>query len=126
MSIVFQKSGLSDLTIEGGRLYPVSEPIRANQERYLTEDNSPKVVNYGDPLKLIKLVLDGLTRDNFDGTVNGLKTWFENSSINYSENNFTMVDETGQSRTVRLWQDDLDIKETSPGVFQVTLTLLEE
>lgn len=127
MSIVFQKSGLSDLTLERGRIFPVEEAqIKINQETYLTESMNPKVVNYGSTLKLIRLKFAGLSRDNYDGTINGLKTWFESSQINWSENNFVMIDEMGISHTVRLWQKQFSMKQDSPNRYSITLTFLEE
>jgi len=53
MAIIFQKTGLSDLTLERGRLFPIVEPITINQELYLTESMTPKVVDYGNTLMLI-------------------------------------------------------------------------
>ena len=47
MSIVFSKAGLSDLTLERGRLYPISKPIQINQELYMTESLNAKVVDFG-------------------------------------------------------------------------------
>jgi len=126
MAIIFQKTGLSDLTLERGRLFPIVEPITINQELYLTESMTPKVVDYGNTLKLIELKLEGLSRENFDNAVNGLKTWFESSQINWCENSFTMVDETGTNRTVRLWQKEFKMAEVSPNRYSVSLTLLEE
>jgi len=87
---------------------------------------TPKVVDYGNTLKLIELKLEGLSRENFDNAVNGLKTWFESSQINWCENSFTMVDETGTNRTVRLWQKEFKMAEVSPNRYSVSLTLLEE
>jgi len=72
------------------------------------------------------LKLEGLSRENFDSAVNGLKTWFESSQINWCENSFTMVDETGTNRTVRLWQKEFKMAEVSPNRYSVSLTLLEE
>ena len=126
MAIKFQKSGMSDLTLEKGRLFPVSAPIEINQELHLTESNNPVVIVYGDNLNLIELKFKGLTKDNYDGTVNGLKTWFEDSNINWMENNFTLIDEKGVSHTVRLYQKKFDMKMDSNGRYSVSLKFIEE
>lgn len=124
--IVFQKAGLSDLTLERGRLFPVSSPITINQENYLTEDMNPKVVDYGATAQLLAIELDGLSKDNYNGAVNGLYTWFASSTINWCENSFTLVDEYGSSHTVRLWQKEFDMQQVGPNRYQLSLTLLKE
>lgn len=126
MSIVFQKSGMSDLTLERGRILPKKNPIEINQERYLTQNNKPIVVNYGSSLNLIEVEFNYLSKDNYDGAVNGLKTWFEDTSINWSANNFTLVDELGESHTVRFWQDKFDMQQNVGGRYSIKFTLLEE
>ena len=127
MSIVFQKSGLSDLTIERGRLFPFSpKNITVHQDRYLTESNNAKIVDYGANLQLIKLSFKNLTKDNYDGAINGLKTWFETSNINWSVNSFTMIDESGVSYTVRFWQKDFQMPQQVNGRYEITLILKVE
>lgn len=125
MAITFRKTGLSDLILERGRLFPLKNPITINQERYLTESNTPVVVDYGNPEKIIEVHVEFLTRDNYDGTINGLKTWFESSTINYSLNSFTLIDENGYEHTVQLWQDDLDFSENISGRYSVKMDLKE-
>lgn len=125
-SIVFKKSGLSDLTIERGRVYPVRQPIQINQERYLTESMNPKVIGYGSTLETIILEFVGLTRDNYDGATNGIKTWLSSSTINWSENSFTLVDERGDTHTVRYWSDTFDMPRVYGNRYSTTLTLLKE
>ena len=124
--IVFQKTGMSDLTLERARSYPISEPYQLNQERYLTENGQPKVVKYGDPVRFIEVQLKGLSRDNYDGVVNGLLTWFSDPNIDWSKNSFTMIDEYGQQHTVRLWQDDFNMKQDSWDSYSIRLKLLKE
>jgi len=122
MSIVFQKGGLSDLTLERGRLVPYSpEEQEINQERYLTEDNNPKVVDYGSNHKTMKLAFSFLTKDNYDGATNGLRTWFEDSNIDWCMNNFTLVDENSVSYTVRLWQKKFTVKKHSNDRYSLSL-----
>ena len=121
--IVFQKSGLSDLTIQRGRAFPVRNPHKPNQIRHLTENNQAKVISFGQALRLVELQVGGLNADNYNGAVNGLQTWFSSSQINYSLNSFTMIDEYGESNTVRLWQDDFEVVETEPGIFAIKVTL---
>jgi hypothetical protein len=124
--MIFTKSGRSNLTLERGRLYPVSINYAKNQERYLTEGMNPKVVSYSGTLQLFNLSFSYLSKDNFDGTVNGLKTWFQSTQINYSEYSFTLIDEDGVSHTVRLWDDDFEMGKDVSGRYFVTIKLLKE
>ncbi len=126
-SIVFSAGGMSDLTLERGRLVPYSpEDVTINQDNYLTESNNPKVTNYGDNLNLINLSFRHLSKDNYDGTVNGLKTWFEDANINWMVNNFTLTDENGQAHTVRLWNKKWRMSADRGGRYSITLRLLKE
>ena len=127
MSIVFSKSGLSDLTLERGRMFPYSDgSITIHQDRYLTESNEAKVVDYGSDLTMIVLRFQYLSKDNYNGATNGLKTWFQTSEINWSANSFTMTDEDGVAHTVRFWQGDFSMPKTSNGRYQIQLVLKEE
>ncbi len=127
MSIVFKKSGMSDLTLERGRVVPYqTQEQKINQERYLTESYNTKVVNYGSNAQYLELSFKHLTKDNYDGTVNGLKTWFDDSSINWSMNSFTMLDENGISYTVRLWQNNFKMAVDGAGRYSVKLILKVE
>jgi len=127
MSIVFVKGGLSDLTLERGRIYPYSAgDITIHQDRYLTESNQAKVVDYGTDLTMIVLSLTYLSKDNYDGAVNGLKTWFQSVYINWSANSFAMTDEDGVSHTVRFWQGNFSMPKTSSGRHQIQLIFKEE
>lgn len=127
MPIVFQKSGLSDLTLERGRLVPYSRGnISVNQERYLTESNNAKITDYGNNITFIELAFDHLTKDNYDGSTNGLKTWFESTQVNWSANSFTMLDEENVSHTVRFWQGSFDMPTKANGRFSFKLVLKDE
>ena len=127
MSIVFQKGGLSDLTLEHGRMMPYDiDDIDINQDMYLTENMNPKVVDYGGTANFILLQFRNLSKDNYDGSTNGLKTWFQATAINYAENNFTLVDENGVSHTVRLWQNKFKIIKDSSERYHFQIKLLEE
>ncbi len=126
MSIVFSAGGMSNLTLERGRLYPLSIPIQINQELNLTDGMNPKVTDYGGTAQFWKVIFNYLSKDNYDGSVNGLKTWFEDGNINWCENSFTLTDENGVAHTVRLWQKNFDMPENSNGRYSVGLTLLEK
>lgn len=124
--IKFSAAGMSDLTLERGRLYPIKKPQTKHQERHLTESMNPKVISYSGTLTLWRLDLIYLSSDNYSGAVNGLKTWFEDSNINYSANSFTLTDEDGVTHTVRLWQDNFDMQKIPSGRYQISLLLLKE
>jgi hypothetical protein len=125
--IKFTKSGRSDLTIERGRSIPISTPITINQELNLTESMNAKVIDYGSFATYIKIELRNLTKDNYDGSINGLYSWFSSSQINWCENNFTMVDEQGVSQTVRLWQTEFDMtRDLNSGRYSISFILKKE
>lgn len=125
MSIVFSKGGLSDLTLTRGRIFPLAEPIEINQEINLTDGMNPKVTDYGGTAVFWQVTFLYLTKDNFDGAVNGLKTWFSSTVINWCENSFTLIDESGVSHTVRLWQKQFNMPENSNGRYSVSFTLFK-
>jgi len=124
--IVFSKTGLSNLTIEQARSFPLLEEITINQQMYLTEGNEAKVVDYGDDLEIINIVIGGLSHDNLTGTVNGLLTWFKNSAINWAQNSFTMTDETGAAQTVRFWDKKFKKVQKANGIFDISFKLKKE
>lgn len=124
--IIFSHASMSDLTIERGRLFPLREPIELNQERQLTENKNPKVIDYGGYLNLWEMRFEGLSKDNYDGVVNGLKTWFQDSNINWAQNNFTLTDESGTDHTMRYWADDFDMPADADNRYSITLILLKE
>lgn len=127
MTITFSKSGLTDCVIEHGRISPyIPLDITINQELYLTEDNQSKVVNYGSNFETIELIFKNLSRDNYDGSANGIKTWFENPTISWSLHPFTMVDEFGLTHSVRLWQNEFAVNAKPNGRYDISLTLKVE
>lgn len=123
MAIQFTKGGMSDLTLEHGRLFPVEQPIEVNQENYLTESLNAKVIDFGGSITIYKLRFNNLTRDNYDGTVNGLKTWFENSNINWMMNTFSLIDENGVTHTVQLWQKEFNMRMLPNSRYEIELIL---
>jgi len=124
--IVFQKSGLSDLTLEHGRSYPTSIVIEVNQERYLTEDFKPKVIDFGSSHETMVIKLEGISKDNIDGAINGLRTWFEASQVTWALNSFTMINERGINQTIRWWDKSFKIKEVSPNRYDVSFIVKVE
>lgn len=125
--ITFIKSGLSNLTMERGRAVPYSpDEIEPNQLMELTESDNPIVVDYGSSLNFITLELTNLSKDQYDGSVNGLKTWFQSTEINWAANSFTMVDEFGVSNTVRWWQKTFSMPVFSNGRYSISFRLLKQ
>ncbi len=124
--IIFRKAGLSDLTLERGALFPMRNPIEKNQYRYLTESGNAKVYTQSGEHETLVLKFQGLSRDNYDGTVNGLKTWLKASQINWAENAFTLIDSDQRELTVRYWADNFDMPPASFNRYDVTLTLKVE
>ena len=124
--ITFIKSGRSNLNLERGQLFPMNNTIEPNQELHLTESDDPKVIDYGSSLKILELKFTGLSKDNYDGVVNGLKTWFESSEINWSENSFTLEDDQGNSKTVRFWDKNFNMPQIAANVYSLKIRLLEQ
>ena len=123
-TITFQKASMTDLILERGRLLPTTpEVISINQDMYLTESNDAKTVKYGTNLKTSKLSFNNLTVDNYNGTVNGLKTWFEDALIDWTLNSFTLINEAGETLTVRLWQKKFSMGLKSNSRYSVNLLL---
>lgn len=121
--VVFQKSGLSDLTFENGRAYPLSSPVEFNQEIYENEDRSVKVVDYGGtPVEYIQINLPGMNQKE----ALGLLAWFKSSQVNGAANTFTMVNENGESQTVRLWQTRVETEQDGFGIYSASFTLRKE
>ena len=127
MSIIFSIGGRSNLTLERGRIVPYT-PVeyQINQELYLTESNNPKVVDYGGTAQFIKLAFSHLSKDNYDGAINGLNTWFLSSEVNWAGNSFTMTDESGATHTVRFWQKRFAMLRDGAGRYSLSITLLKE
>lgn len=122
-AITLQKSGLSDVTIANGRSFPISYPIQFNQERYETEDQQPKVIDFGGAIvQYLRLVLDRITQDEY---IN-LRDFFINSSVNGAENTVTLIDENKESHTVRLWTDSIELQQTKFNVYAVNLIFRKE
>lgn len=121
--LTFQKAGLTDLVIEGGRSLPITTELTFNQERVLTEDRQPKVVDYGGDIEqLYQVNLENLSVKDF----RDLKAWFSSSQVNGALNNFTMIDEDGTSLTVRLWSDKVTLTMNAFGVYSASFLLRGE
>jgi len=118
----FQKTGVTTVIFDRGRVFPVSEPVEVYQHRYNTEGLNTKVISYDVEINFINASFTGLTSAN----KTALETFFQHANVNWSESDFTFVDENGVSRTVRLWQDRFNMVETSPNRFSVTFLLKDE
>lgn len=114
------------LIFEKGRIFPKPNPIEINQAMGFSEDMKAKVADMGNNLELIDVMMQRLTKDQYDGTVNGLKTWFDNTNINWRKNTFTFQDETGAKITVRLLDENFDMPEVVSGFYSFKLRLMQE
>jgi hypothetical protein len=125
--ITFQGSGMSDLAVQHGRSFPFSpSSIEWNQEVHLTEEYNSKILDFGSSIEFIQVVLTGLTRDNYQGSVNGLRTWFMDSNINGAETSFTFIDENNETHTVRLWQTKINFQLDGFDSYSVSFVLKKE
>ena len=124
-TLIFSKSGAPTVTFSRGRIFPIAEPININQRRNETESMRTKVISYGSQSNFIRVALDGLPKADYD-EANGLRTFLEDPSVNWSANTFTMTDETGVARTVRFWQDTFQMEEVAPNRYRVNILLKVE
>lgn len=121
--ITFQKSGLSDLVLENGRSYPLSFPVEFNQVLYESESRTVKIIDYGGaPVEFIEVNLPALSQKE----ATGLIAWFKSAQVNGAANAFTLVNENGESQTVRLWQTRIEAVQEGFGVYSASLTLRKE
>ena len=124
--ITFKKTGKSDLTIKNGRILPAKDSIQINQIKTLTSGNNPIVVDYSNSKKIYKLVLKNLSKDEFSGSINGIKTWFKSPEINWMMNSFTMILTDGTQKIVRLWNNKFDMNMKPNFRYDLIIELREE
>jgi len=67
-----------------------------------------------------------LSKDNYDGSINGLKTWFENAAIDWRKNYFQYTDESGSEYDVRLWDEVFSMEEYASNRYRIRILLREE
>lgn len=120
--ITFQKSGLTDLVFESGRSYPLSSPVEFDQVIYESESRKVKVIDYGNTVEFIEINLPAMTQKE----ATGLISWFKSTQVNGAANTFTLVNENGESQTVRLWQTRIETTQEGFGVYSASLTLRKE
>lgn len=114
----FTLTGVSDLEFGRGLLYPVEKPQQVVQVVERTAAGSLQVENLGVTVHTRVLRLRGLS-----GTVFAdLRTWHE-SVAEGALNEFTYVDETGASQTVRWLDDTLNAPQYWNGRYSVEILL---
>jgi len=121
----FVKSGnaYSPFTFEKGRTMPVKEPINPNQTIGKAVGGAVKVANHGTAEQLREIEIKNVSETNR----NNLIGFIQDSTVNYSLNTFTFVDEDSTSHTVRLWNaKKLIFPQTKGGLFKIKLTVRDE
>jgi len=122
--IIFRKSGLTDLFIQG-RSLPISQEFVFNQDLYTSEGNQPKIIDFGDDIEensLVQININNLSED----LKNQIKSWFKSAQINGAEGSFTMINEDGEGKTVRLWSDKLSMTVDDTGLYSAFFVLRGE
>ena len=117
--ITFSKTGMTTLTLSRGRSFPVSAPLTFHQIRTVSEAQTVRIATMAPPTQYIRVVCQFLTQDEADA----LLAWFQDGTINGGAATFTLTDEAGTDYEVRLWQDTLEIPQTSLGFSSVDLLL---
>lgn len=122
-TLKFVKETLPPLVFEKGQSYPIHRPIKPRQIIQEAVGGAEMVTDVGTPEELFNLVFQRLSEDNYSGLVNGLKTWFEDSNINWGQNSFTYQDEDGVETTVRYLDNTFDMPDRIAKLFSTKLTL---
>jgi len=109
-------------TFEKGRFLPVSEPDQPRQLRGIAGGGQVKIADLGDPEEYFDIIINRVSKTNRDN----LEGFITDSTVNYSENTFTFVDENSTSHTVRWWSDNLNNPQVKGGLYNLRLILRKE
>lgn len=123
--IAFQKPGMFELIIENGRILPVVTELSFNQDLYLSENRKVKIIDYGGTATediLYQLNFESLTEQD----IKNIRAWFAHDLINGALNNFSMIDEDGNTLQVRLWSGKFNLSINDSGVYSASLLLRGE
>ncbi len=106
------------------RFKPINTPINPNQIIGVAGGNQVKVADLGDEEELFVIVINRISETNR----NNLLGFLQDSTVNYSLNTFTFIDEDSVSTTVRLWSvKGLDFPSVKGGdLYNVKLLLRKE
>ena len=110
-------------TFEKGRYLPVNSPINPNQDIGIGGGGAVKVVDHGDAEQLFEIVINNVSKTNRDN----LLGFIQDSTVNYTQNTCTFVDEESTSYTVRIWKaEGLDFPQVRGGLYNIRLLLRVE
>lgn len=120
----FTKSGVTTYTFDKARTFPVSEPVGGQQIVDEAGSGQPKVADLGAEEQFINVKARNLSATN----ISALLTFFRDSLINWSANNFTWTDEDSNTNLVRYMNSKgiLDPKEDNDDKFSVIIRLKVE
>jgi len=124
--ITFRKAGLDDLVFRYGRALPLHSEYIFNQELYTGEDNQVKVIDFGGDAARQTLYQVNFLAMAIDQDIKKIKSWFKSAQINGAEGSFTMINEDGEGKTVRLWSDKLSMTIDDSGLYSAFLVLRGE
>ena len=118
----FSKSGMTTLTFSRGNLFPASYTEDFSQIVAESEAGLVRVSTLRPPVVFHGLHFERLPLADFTA----LKAWLRNSLIRGRAFTFTYTDTAGTAKTVRWWQDTLDMPHVASGLYSVDLLLREE
>lgn len=119
----YSKSGVATFTFEKARFLPVRKPKTPGQIIGKAGGNQVKVANVAPVEQLFMVVVDRVTSTQEAN----LRTFIEDSNINYSLNTFTFTDENSTTYTVRFWNlKNFDIPQVKGSLFNMNHILRVE
>lgn len=116
------KSGMTTLTFSRGNLFPTSYTEDFSQVIAESESGLVRVATLRPPIVFHGLHFERLPLADFTA----LKAWLRNSLIRGRANTFTYTDTASVAKTVRWWQDTLDMPQVASGLYSVDLVLRED
>lgn len=115
-------SPTTTLVIPSLESYPSSRPVQKLQARGTTPGGKPLVYDLGGEIQLLVLAIRLLAAAD--------KTSLENfirNTLNLSSNSFDFTDDNGtEYDTCRVWQDETDFQNVTPGFFEEEILLRQD
>lgn len=118
----FTKSGVTTYTFTRGNTFPISKKYVPNQVKSLSGGGTSKVVGISPAQEYRGINLNNIPLSD----LNLLYAFFNDSLVNWGEQIFTWTDNESTVRTVRFWDDELSINNSSSDIYSVSFQLKVE